>query len=112
MILCVCQYLFACVSQGVKRATMCMYVLLAASTGLLCAGTGEVQLPRVLYTLGGNAIRGAGTGDLFTEHREEHQTQKRWDYQKMKGQKEPISPLSFSQLLREEKGEEGGMTQS
>lgn len=46
---------------------MCrMYVLLAAGAGRLWrsgrAGTGEVQLPRVHYTLGGNAIRGAGTG--------------------------------------------------
>lgn len=76
--------------------TMRMHVSLAVS-----AGTGEVQLPREHYTLGGNTIRGAGTGDLFREHREEHQTQKRWDYQKMKGKKNPYPCMSFSELPSE-----------
>lgn len=39
------------------------------------------------YTLGGNAIRGAGTGDLFREHRGEHQTQKKIGLSKDEGKK-------------------------
>ena len=41
-----------------------------------CAGTSEVKILRVHYTLGGNAIRGAETEDLSSEHKEEHQTQR------------------------------------
>lgn len=58
--LCMCQYLFACLLD--KYVSMRMYVLLPVSTGLWCSGTGEVQLPSVHYTLGGNAIRGQGLG--------------------------------------------------
>lgn len=52
-----------------------------------CVGTSDVQLPSVHYTLGGNAIRGAGTWDLFREHREEHQTQKTMGLSKDEGEK-------------------------
>lgn len=78
--------------------TMRMHVSLAVS-----AGTGEVQLPREHYTLGGNTIRGAGTGDLFREHREEHQTQKRWDYQKQKTHI-PVCLLASSPQSKEGEG--------
>lgn len=52
----------------------------------------------------------AGTGDLFKEHREEHQTQKKMGLSKDEGEKRPYPCLSFSQLPGEYKGG-GTMTQ-
>lgn len=62
--------------------TLCVYALLAVSTGLWCAGTGEVQFPRVHDTLGGNAIRGQGLRICSESIERNIKHKKRWDYQR------------------------------
>lgn len=65
---------------------------------------GEVQLPRVHYTSGGNLISGADTKFVLTAQNGTSNI-KRWHYYKIKGIKIPYLPhLSFIRLLWEFRG--------
>lgn len=81
--------------------TLCVYALLAVGTGLWCAGTGEVQFPRVHDTLGGNAIRGQGLRICSESIERNIKHKKKMGLSKMKEQKEPVSRLPFGQLVWE-----------